>query len=206
VRNNTNGDMGALKFTTQKFYRINGGSVQLEGVKSDLVVPGRFTYIDVGEKDKSNPLPYDIIDPVSYTPWQNYSDYDGAVKRSNKRISRNEQFNLIDRNAEWVKSKIDETVFSLNYENYKRDLAKNEEEAEQFDAISDYNTNLTFESTSYERNLFKQDTTDLKEKRNRWHQSLSQDVYIEEALNVLEDLKSVQPLKKVASAASSVKK
>ena len=42
IRNNTNGDMGAFKFTTQKYYRINGGSTQLEGVKSDVVVPADF--------------------------------------------------------------------------------------------------------------------------------------------------------------------
>ena len=42
VRGNTNGDLGALRYTTQKYYRINGGSVQLEGVKSDINVPYRF--------------------------------------------------------------------------------------------------------------------------------------------------------------------
>ena len=41
VRGNTNGDLGALRYTTQKYYRINGGSVQLEGVKSDINVPYR---------------------------------------------------------------------------------------------------------------------------------------------------------------------
>ncbi len=40
VRNSAMGDMGALKTTTQKFYRINGGSTQLEGVWSDVVMPG----------------------------------------------------------------------------------------------------------------------------------------------------------------------
>ena len=52
VRNNTSGDLGALAYTTQKYYRINGGSVQLEGVKSDVKVPGRYSFIDVGEKEK----------------------------------------------------------------------------------------------------------------------------------------------------------
>ena len=51
LRNSTSGDLGALALTTQKYYRINGGSVQLEGVKSDVKVPGRFSFIDVGEKD-----------------------------------------------------------------------------------------------------------------------------------------------------------
>ena len=87
-----------------------------------------------------------------------------------------------------MKSKIDETVYSLNYETYKAQIDANEQESKKFDAISKYKTNLTFDSHSYEKNLFEQDTTDLKEKRQRWHESLSKDVYIEEALNVLEDL------------------
>ncbi len=200
LRNNTSGDLGALALTTQKYYRINGGSVQLEGVKSDVEVPGRFTYIDVGEKDKDNPLPWDEIDAADYTPWENYFDYNATVAKSKERMSNNDQLKLIDKNAKWVKSKIDETVFSLNYSKYDEQNKLNEEEAKQFDAISDYKTNLTFESTSYEKALFDKDTTDLKEKRERWHQSLSQDVYIEEALNVLEDLKMSYPVKKVASA------
>jgi carboxyl-terminal processing protease len=40
----------------------------------------------------------------------------------------------------------------------------------------------------YELKLVENDST-LKEKRKRWHVSLSKDVYIEEALNVLNDLK-----------------
>src|SRR5690606_19923601 len=40
---NTDIDFGAIKITTQKFYRISGGSTQLEGVKSDIVLPDRYT-------------------------------------------------------------------------------------------------------------------------------------------------------------------
>ncbi|MBD0832490.1 carboxy terminal-processing peptidase [Aestuariibaculum sediminum] len=205
LRNNTSGDLGALALTTQKYYRINGGSVQLEGVKSDVKVPGRFSFIEVGEKDKENPLPWDEIDSADYTPWD-YFDYDAIVKSSEERMKNNSQLKLIEDNAKWVKSKIDETVVSLNFNKYKAELDLNEEEAKRFDAISDYKTNLTFNSTSYERSLFEQDTTDLQEKRKRWHESLSQDVYIEEALNVLEDIKASQRLKKIAAASTQVKK
>lgn len=200
LRSSNNGDLGALALTTQKYYRINGGSVQLEGVKSDVEVPGRFSFIDVGEKDKDNPLPYDEIDAADYTPWQNYFDYDATIQKSKERMSNNEQLKLIEENARWVKSKIDETVFSLNYYEYKAQMELNENESKRFDSISNYKTNLIFDSTSYEKSLFEQDTTDLKEKRERWHESLSKDIYIEEALNVLEDLKLDQPIKKVALA------
>ncbi|XMO88454.1 carboxy terminal-processing peptidase [Algibacter sp. AS12] len=199
LRNNTSGDLGALALTRQKYYRINGGSVQLEGVKSDVNVPGRFSFIDVGEKDKDNPLPYDEIDAADYTPWDHYFDYDATIANSKKRMSTNGQLKLIEENAKWVKSKIDETVFSLNYKTYKAQLEANEAESKKFDAMSDYDSNLTFQSHGFEKALIAQDTTDLKEKRDRWHASLKKDVYVEEALNVLEDLKSAYPMKKVAS-------
>ncbi|MDB4303224.1 carboxy terminal-processing peptidase [Desulfosarcina sp.] len=198
VRNNTNGDLGALKLTTQKYYRINGGSVQLEGVKSDVVVPDRYSFIPVGEKDWDNPLPWDEIDAADYKVWDSYYDYDITIKNSKERMSNNDQLNLIEDYAKWVENNMDVTSYSLNYEAYKSKLDINEEEVKKFDKISDYQTNLTFESLPYEKQLFIKDSV-LELKRNRWHESLSQDVYIEEALNVLEDLKMSYSITKVAA-------
>ncbi|MEO6346842.1 MAG: carboxy terminal-processing peptidase [Aquaticitalea sp.] len=200
VKNNTNGDMGALKFTTQKFYRINGGSTQLEGVKSDVVVPDRYSYIDLGEKDQENPLPWDKIDPVAYNTFENYFDYDETIKKSKERMANNEQLQLIDQNAKWVKTIRDKESYPLNYTAYKAQLNLNEEEAKRFEKLSDYQTNLSFSSLPYEEKLMTADTT-LKEKRDRWHKNLSQDIYIEEALNVLNDLKMSYPVKKVVTNA-----
>ena len=199
LRNNTSGDFGALALTTQKYYRINGGSVQLEGVKSDVKVPGRFSFIDVGEKDKDNPLPWDEISAATYSPWESNYDYDATIKRSEERMRNNEQLKLIEENAKWIKTKMEDTIFSLNYKKYKQKIELNEEETKRFKAISDYKTNLTFKSTAYEKTLFEEDTTDLKEKRDRWHKNLNQDVYVEEALNVLGDLNMSQSTKEVVS-------
>ncbi|MBT8274431.1 MAG: carboxy terminal-processing peptidase [Bacteroidia bacterium] len=194
VRNNTNGDMGALKFTTQKFYRINGGSTQLEGVKSDVIVPDRYSYIDIGEKDQENPLPWDQIEAVNYDLWTNYFDYETTIKKSKERMDSSEQLRLIDENAKWIKTIRDRNEYSLNYDSYKNRLELNEEEARRFEKISDYKSNLTFNSLPYEINLMEKDSV-LKEKRERWHQSLSKDVYMEEALNVLNDLKMTYGVK-----------
>ena len=198
VRNNASGDLGALALTTQKYYRISGGSVQLEGVKSDVKVPDKFSFIEVGEKDKSNALPWDEIDSAEYTTWDNHFDYDETIKRSNERMAKNTQLKLIEDNARWVKSRIDETVFPLSYAKYKEKLNLDDEKSKRFDEMTNYQTNLTFESPAFEKALFNNDTSDLKEKRDRWHATLSQDVYIEEALNVLKDLKTSYNIKKVA--------
>jgi len=108
------------------------------------------------------------------------------------------QLKLIEENAKWVKTRMDESSHTLNYQEYKKRLDLNEEEAKKFEKIADYKTNLTFESLPYEKQLFETDSI-LKQKRQRWHESLSQDVYMEEALNVLEDLKMSYSIKKVAT-------
>ncbi|WP_034062336.1 carboxy terminal-processing peptidase [Lacinutrix jangbogonensis] len=198
VRNSSHGDLGAIKITRQKFYRINGGSTQLEGVKSDVVVPDRYSFIDIGERDQANPLPWDKIEAVKYDYWNSYFDYDTTISNSKARMENNAQLKLIEENARWIKTQMDENIYSLNYKKYKAELNADEEKAKEFDAISEYKTDLTFKSLPYETSLFETDTI-LKEKRVRWHKSLSKDVYVEEALNVLDDLKMTYEIKKVAT-------
>ena len=188
VRNNDLGDLGALKITTQKFYRVNGGSTQLEGVKSDVVVPDRYSFIDIGEKDQENPLPWDQIEPASYKIWEGYIDFEETLENSKVRMAQNSNIDLIRENAEWIRDQRNNTLFPLNYEDYSKEMELNEEQAKKFDQISEYQSNLTYNSLPYEKELFSVDTT-LAEKRERWHKSLSSDLYMEEAVNVLEDLK-----------------
>lgn len=66
-----NVDLGAIKFTSQKFYRVNGGSTQLKGVESDIVLPDRFSHIDTGERDRENAMPWDKIEKANYKPLAN---------------------------------------------------------------------------------------------------------------------------------------
>lgn len=189
VRNSDFGDLGALKITTQKFYRVNGGSTQLEGVKSDVVVPDRYSYIDIGEKDQENPLPWDQIEAANYKTWDGYIDFEKTLTSSKKRMANNEQLKLIQENAEWIRDQRNDKSFPLSFEEYKAEMETNEEKAKRFNSLSDYKSNLTYESLPYEKELFTTDTV-LAEKRKRWHENLSSDVYMEEAVNVLEDMKT----------------
>lgn len=198
VRSNEYGDLGALKLTTQKFYRINGGSTQLEGVKSDVVVPDRYSYIDIGEKDYENPLPWDQIKPAKYNTWDGYIDYEDVIAKSKERMAASTQLSLIDENALWVKNQRGEEIYPLQYEAYHQQRTTSQEEAKKFNQISKYSSNLTYNSLPYELELTQKDTI-LKEKRVRWHKNLSSDVYIEEAINVLNDI-NVNNIKKTKLA------
>ncbi len=188
LRKNDIGDMGALKLTTQKFYRVNGGSTQLEGVKSDVVMPDRYSYIDIGERDYDNPLPYDKIEPADYKVWEGYVDFQETINKSKARMAQSEQLKLIEENAQWIKKRRDEMDVTLNFEDYSAEIAKRKEDTKKFDAVSEYDNKMNYKSLGHEMELMKQDTT-LREKRKRWHKNLSKDIYIEEAVNVLQDLK-----------------
>tara|TARA_B100001179_G_scaffold228240_1_gene212003 strand:+ start:1260 stop:3413 length:2154 start_codon:yes stop_codon:yes gene_type:complete len=188
LRKNDLGDMGTLKITTQKFYRVNGGSTQLEGVKSDVVMADRYSYIDIGERDYDNPLPYDKISPAEYEAWDGYIDYESTIEKSKARMAESDQLRLIEENAQWIKTQRDETVVPLNFSEYKKQLEQRQEETKKFDAIDTYDNKLSYKSLPYEVELMRQDTT-LREKRKRWHKNLAKDIYVEEAVHVLEDLK-----------------
>ena len=187
VRGNEHGDLGAIKLTTQKFYRINGGSTQLEGVKSDIVVPDRYSYIDLGERDQQNPLGWDKITPADYKAWDGYIDFDDAVKKSKERMAINEQIRLIEENAKWLKEQQDENLISLKYDAYVSKEQEAKKRSEKFKSLRDYDSKLSFSSLQYEKELFTQDSV-LREKRDRWHKDLARDIYVEEAVNVLKDL------------------
>ena len=188
LRKSDMGDMGALKLTTQKFYRVNGGSTQLEGVKSDVVMPDRYSYIDIGERDYDNPLPYDKISPAIYEVWDGYIDYEGTINRSKACMAKSVQLSLIDENARWIKKNRDENIVNLNFDAYMAGIKQRKEETKKFDAIDEYDNKLNYSSLPYELVRMKQDTI-LREKRKRWHKNLAGDIYIEEAVNVLQDLK-----------------
>ena len=189
VRGNTNGDLGALRYTTQKYYRINGGSVQLEGVKSDINVPYRYKYLDFGERDSKNPLQWDEIDKADYILWESNFNFDIAIQKSNERMSNNEYLRLVDDNAMWIKNIRDNKLVNLNYQVYKNELEENSKKSEKFNVLDEYSSNYKFKSLQYEIDLINNDSV-LGIKRRRWHKSLNKDIYIDEALNVLSDLKS----------------
>ena len=185
---NLNEDIGALKMTIQKFYRINGGSTQLEGVHSDIMLPDRFTYMEIGERDLTNPLKYDKVPEATYSLWNRYENYDAAINNSKKRVANNNNFKLIDENAKWLKKSQDDTLIYLSLEAYKNDIENNKNESSKFKAIRDFTTNLTFSSPMYELPIIEADK-DLADKRTAWHKNLKKDIYIDEALNIVSELK-----------------
>ena len=187
---NSDYDMGAIKVTTDIFYRINGESVQLEGVESDIVIPDSYMYVFDGERDEKNPIKWDKIGPATYTKWQSYDDkFKYVTDQMNRKLNQNNIINDIYERANWIKSQQNINNIPLNVVEYKKYQKDQKLKASQFDKISKYENQLSFELLKTEK-TFIQENKELLEERIKWHKNLSKDIFIDQAVNTLDLLDS----------------
>ena len=199
IAGNSYGNLGALKLTTDKFYRINGGSTQLEGVKSDIIFPNRYSFIEIGEKDQENPLPWDFIGSAQFSPSDTKNNFEYVQNESNKRIVSNTYLNLLKEEAKWVKEQQDQYKYSLNYSEFVRNRDSIVKISKKFDKIGNYRSDLTIDWIEEDRlEIFANNS--FKEKRARWKETLIKDIQLNEAINILSDIVQKQRAPILASS------
>ena len=184
---NSEFDLGALKITTDKFYRINGESVQLEGVKSDVIVPDSYMHIFNGEKDEENPLAWDKIDPAMYNPWINEGSLDFISSNAQSRVNDNNYLKLISKRADWIEKQQKNKTIPLKFLTYQNYLDENKNKTKEFESLSKYSNDLNFKLLKSEKDYI-MSNKELLSNRNRWHKNLTKDIYISEGVNILKQL------------------
>ena len=117
---------GALKLTIQKFYRVAGGSTQLHGVASDVVLPSLTDLPEFGEGALKNFLPYDEVPKARYTKWAESPQIflDEIKRRSEARIQESPEFRYVLEDIARMRRKLDENRISLNEEQRRAELAE----------------------------------------------------------------------------------
>ena len=185
---NSQFDLGALKITTDKFYRINGGSVQVEGVKSDITIPNRLSFIPIGENDEKNPLKWDQIGSANYNKWDGYFNLNEVIVSGNKEIEKSQFALLVKENAKWIASKQNPKSLTLNYLDYKKSQRDDKNYLTKFDDIKNYKNDLEFEFMANDEELI-ENSNEILERRKRWKKVLQSDFQLNEGLNALDNLK-----------------
>ncbi len=181
-------DLGAIKLTIQKFYRINGGSTQLKGVSSDIVMPDRFSYLDIAESKLEEPLEWDQIEEATYDHKSFYSNFNEVVTNAQKSIDSDKRFNEIDSYAKWLKKNQENLTYSLNLKNYQNNQEKLNIEAKSYKKVLKHDSINKFTFPKFEQILVQKDSI-LKDKRLAWHKKLNQDIYANKAVEILSMLK-----------------
>ncbi len=189
VRGNDNlKPLGELKVTTQKFYRINGGTTQLEGVKSDIVLPDAYTKLDMGEKDMDYPLGWDEIMRAKFDKSTQIYNIDKIKSESSTRIGADTSFNFVSTYADFMKKETDETTDVLNLEAYRKSQKEKT-------ALNKRYRNAIKRQLDFTVHAPKADSTDIytdtvqTERFTRWQKELSKDIYLNETIKIVSSMK-----------------
>lgn len=176
-------DLGTVKLTLQKFYRINGGATQLKGVTPDVVLPDRYDYLKFREKDNPDALRWDEISKADYKTWTSTPSAEMVVSNAVDEVNKSTTFGKIKTNVEWL-GKYNDKEYSLN-------LAKYKEEQKQLKAVYKQIEDLYKLPQPLQILNLAADTAtinsaqDKMDKNKQWIKFRSTDIYIDESVKVL---------------------
>jgi len=179
------GALGALKLTVQKFYRANGGSTQLRGVSSDIVLPD--PYSEVGEKKDEDALAWDEIPKANFTPWYDPVNVEALKKKSALRVSSSEAFKTMTENISAIKNIDKQESYPLNIQTYKTEQKNNTAALKKYDSVNDKVKELNIASLKTDLDKLGNDTGKVARNKD-WLKFRAKDPYLDEAVNVMNDL------------------
>jgi carboxyl-terminal processing protease len=182
--------LGSIKMTIQKFFRINGGSTQLDGVKPDIILPDTYSEVNVGEKDNDHPMPYTKISEVKYT--QGVVDLKKLPKiaeYSKKRTEKNETFKLIGESAKRVKEQREKTEYSLNLKEYRANEAKTREAGKKFENMYKPIDGVVAGNLQEDLTVLNNSGDSSKIIRNtEWLKDVKKDIHLHETMMIMKDM------------------
>lgn len=190
----SNSDLGTVKLTLQKFYRINGGSTQLKGVSSDIILPDNLEYYKVREKDDPDALPWDEINKASYTNWNAGYDLKTIQQLSNQRLENDVTFKLIRDNTDWL-AKQNDKQYSLQIDKYRKEQKMISSTFAQVQSLMKLKNELNVSALSKETDRWAEDKN-KQERFNLWLKNLRSDIYLDQAVKVMNDMIDQQNLVK----------
>jgi carboxyl-terminal processing protease len=192
--NEDNSALGTVKLTLQKFYRINGGSTQLRGVSSDVVLPDLYEFSKSREKDQPDALPWDEIAKVDYTTWKYAYDINNIRASSTERIKASPTFSQIEKDAEWL-NKLNDKMYPLNLEKYREEQKEIKTTVKQIETLSKLPDPMNIETLPQDAGRYNTDKDkDKAERYKQWVESRKTDIYLKEAVNVVGDMVSQKNL------------
>ncbi len=200
----SNSDLGTVKLTLQKFYRINGGSTQLRGVSSDIVLPDQLENLKLREKDNPDALPWDEINKSPYSAWNAGYDLKVIQQLSSQRVENDPAFKLIKENTEWLAIQ-NNKQYSLELDKYRKEQKKIRATFAQNESLMKLKTELNVTALPGETNRWANDKA-KQERFNQWLKNLQKDIYLDQAVKVVDDIISQQNLVKAKLAEEKPKK
>ncbi|MGZ3923069.1 MAG: carboxy terminal-processing peptidase, partial [Flavisolibacter sp.] len=191
----SNSELGSLKLTLQKFYRISGGSTQLKGVIPDIVIPDYYEYLKIREKDNWNALPYDEISKANYSMWQPGFNLQTVENLAKARIANDSVFKLIKIETD-VLAKQDDKEYPLEMSEFKKEQKVTRDAVKRIEGLIKLDKAMQVSFLPQDQDRYFSADKDKTERYKQWLSSLGKDVYVDEAVKVIDDMVTQQNLAK----------
>lgn len=109
-------EVGELKLTFQKFYRVTGSSTQNKGVSPDIKLPSALSSSQYGESSSPSALPWDVINPTSFQKVLDVNDkvLAGLTKAYLDRSKFDSSLKKYITETEELRKNLSQTKISLN--------------------------------------------------------------------------------------------
>lgn len=179
-------ELGTIKLTLQKFYRINGGSTQLKGVTPNIVIPDQYEYLKYREKDNPDALPWDEIQKASYTPVHDIFNLSDVKQSSLSRIQSNPSFKAIQESVALLE-KDNKGEYSLNITKFRAEQTRIREAVRKIEELNKTQQALNIKLIPQDEKRLAADSDKL-ERRVQWTKNLSKDIYLGETVNIVNDM------------------
>ena len=189
-----NEDLGTVKLTLQKFYRINGGATQLKGVTPDIVLPDRLEHLKFREKHNPLALKWDEIAEADYKTWNSTFSAEPLISEANKEVNKSTTFGKIKTNVEWLEQNADRS-YSLHLDTYKKDQKELKRVYKEIEDLYKLNQPMTVSNLSVDTSVIKS-TEDKLEKNKVWLKRLQEDIYVDESVKVINKMIASENLAK----------
>jgi carboxyl-terminal processing protease len=183
---NTQEDFGSIKLTIQKYYRITGESTQRKGVSSDIQMKDVFSYADIGEKYDDYALAWDKIPGTSFNK-RNFLNIQALQKVSEERIAKNDNYKLLLEYAQWRENLGKEKTVPLSMQKYSDLMKERKTQDDKFKVLKTLESGLQF--TLYPKDIEREKIdAAFKNKSEVWVKNLKKDLYLQEAIHIVEDI------------------
>ena len=184
--NKESADIGTVKLTLQKFYRINGGSTQLKGVTPNLILPDQYESLKYREKDNPDALPWDEIQKAFYNKTVPNFDLESVKRRSMERVDAHPAFNAIKASSLLIE-KSNEKLYSLELSAYRDEQKKIRDAFKKIDESNKELKPLQVKMLDADEKRLSSDNDKL-ERRKQWVGYLTKDIYVNETSQIVSDM------------------
>jgi carboxyl-terminal processing protease len=183
----SNSELGSLKLTLQKFYRISGGSTQQKGVIPDVIIPDYYEYLKFRERDNQNALKYDEISKANYKTWQAGFSFQPVKNQAIARVANDSVFRLIKQQTD-ILARQNDKEYPLEIDQFRAEQKISREAVKKIEKLVKMDSSMQASFLKQDEERYVSADKDKTARYQQWLNNISKDIYVDQAVKVINDM------------------